>query len=375
MAENSTINNPNISGPSRRRRNKPWANKPTVKDLAKEAGVSTATVSRALNQPDSVSEDLRHRVEAAAKKLDYMPSAAARILSSNKSNTIGAVFPTLNNAIFSGSIEAFENTLAENGYTLLLTVSSYDQKNEEKHIRRLLERGVDGILLVGLNHSKAVWEILEKAACPYVTIWGYRRNTDIPYIGIDNAKAAEQIIDHLVELGHKRIALLAGIVRGNDRAEQRLRGFKRGLKRHGQDADPALILQRPYGHEYGREALDIFLGHANPPTAIVCGNDVLAMGVLFEATARGIAVPGELSITGYDNLPITEHMMPAMTTVSIPSEEMGVHAAEALVKKLKHNEQLTSQCLPAPLIVRGTTGPAALNKKRSGTKKRRNPGS
>ena len=189
---------------TRRRRSGPAGEKPTVEDIARAAGVSTATVSRALNKPNSVSEKLRDKVNSKVRELGYVPSGAARALASNRSSTIGAVIPTLNNAIFAAGIAAFEETLSLNGYTLLVTVSNYDQPHEVEQIRRLLERGVDALMLVGLDHHPEVWQLLETSACPAVAIWGHEDNPRIPCLGFDNAAAAGVAVDHLVDLGHRR---------------------------------------------------------------------------------------------------------------------------------------------------------------------------
>ena len=341
---------------TRRRRANVPSQMPKLEDIARAAGVSTATVSRALNNPASVSEALREKVSNKVMELGYVPSGAARALASNRSFTVGAVIPTLNNAIFAASISAFEATLSAAGYTLLVTVSNYDQQHEIEQIRRLLERGVDALMVVGLDHLDEAWVLLERTNCPVVAIWGHDPDAPVPCMGFDNAAAAAAAVDHLVQLGHERIAMIAGVSKGNDRAIARRRGVEEALRQHGLPVDPALFVERPYSHADGREAFAHLMDRGAPPTAIVCGNDVLAMGAIFEAQARGISVPGDVSIIGFDNLPITEHLQPALTTLDVPSQQMGEAAAEAITDYLRDGTPILSRTFTAPFLKRGTTG-------------------
>ena len=341
----------------RARRRRPGANaeRPTVEDIARAAGVSTATVSRALNKPDSVSARLREKVTSVVNELGYVPSGAARALASNRTHTVGAVIPTLNNAIFAASVAAFEQALSDSGYTLLVTVSNYDPPHEIEQVRRLLEREVDALMLIGLDHPDEVWRLIERSGCPAVAIWGHERNPIVPCMGFDNAGASAKAVHHLVEIGHSRIGMVAGISEGNDRARARQRGVKEALRQHGLNVVPELFVEKPYSHNDGRDGLSALLEHPTPPTAVVCGNDVLAMGVLFEARDRGIEVPEALSVIGFDNLPITEQLSPALTTVEVPSEPIGTAAAEAIVQHLADGTEIISRSFEAPFLLRQTT--------------------
>ena len=344
-----------VAQKSKRRRSAHRPGNPTADDIARAAGVSTATVSRALNTPDLVSPDLRLKVEQVVSALGYVPSGAARALASNKSFTIGAVIPTLNNAIFSACIAAFEERLSQSGYTLLVTVSNYDHANETQQVRKLLERGVDGMMLVGLDHADQTWQLIERSGLSVVTVWGYDADASIPCMGFDNAQAASLAIDHLVELGHRRIAMIGGIATGNDRAYHRRRGVRETLLKHGLEIDEQLFIEKPYSHADGRAGFAYLAQLPKPPTAIMCGNDVLAMGVIFEAQARGINVPDDLSVIGYDNLPITEHLKPALTTLDIPSRAMSIAAADALIANIRDGSTIESKKFTARFLLRETT--------------------
>lgn len=328
---------------------------PTQLDIARLAGVSTATVSRVLNRSPLVKPALRERVAAVMAQLKYFPHAAARALASNRTYTIGAVIPTLNNAIFAASINAFERELQAADFTLLVAVSNYDLEAESVQVRRLLERGVEGLLLVGNDHTETAYAALRQANAVYVNVWAYDPRLRRPNIGFDNRKAARAIVDHLVALGHRRIGMIAGITAGNDRARDRLAAVRAQLAVHGLSLQPDATMEVDYSIREGRAALARLVEQDRLPSALICGNDVIALGVLFEALERRIAVPRRLSITGFDNLPLTEHIRPAITTVDVPAQEMGRAAASAILSAIEKKTRVRSRELDAPLLVRETT--------------------
>ncbi|HVZ51997.1 MAG TPA: LacI family DNA-binding transcriptional regulator [Pseudolabrys sp.] len=332
---------------------------PTQLDIARMAGVSTATVSRVLNGSPLVKPELRERVEAVMTQRGYFPHAAARALASNRTYTIGAVIPTLNNAIFAASINAFERELQAADYTLLVAVSNYDLDMEAVQVRRLLERGVEGLLLIGNDHRDAVYKMLRRAGVVSVNTWAFDPQQRQPNIGFSNRDAAFALVDHLLALGHRRIGMIAGIADGNDRARDRLDAVRERLGRHGLALEPKSTMEIPYSIAEARAALARLAEQNALPTALICGNDVIALGVLFEALERGIAVPGRLSITGFDNLPLTEHIRPAITTIVVPAQEMGDAAALAILAAIESGKRIRSRELSAPLLVRETTGPPA----------------
>lgn len=332
---------------------------PTQVDIAREAGVSTATVSRVLNRSPLVKPTMRDRVTAVMTKLKYYPHAAARALASSRTYTIGAVIPTLNNAIFAASINSFESVLQAADFTLLVAVCNYDLDAEAIQIQRLLERGVEGLLLVGNAHTAAAYQALKRTDAVYVNIWAYNRRLRRPNIGFSNRKAACAIVDHLVALGHRRIGMIAGITEGNDRARDRLEAVHEQLAVHGLRLQTDAIMEVDYAIPAGRQALARLVEQNTLPTALICGNDVIALGVLFEAQERGISVPQQLSITGFDNMPLIKHIRPAITTIHVPAHEMGRFAATAILSAIANNERIRSREFEAPLVVRETTAPPA----------------
>lgn len=329
--------------------------RPTQADIARAANVSTATVSRVLNASPLVRQEVRGRVEQAIKKLGYFPHGAARALASNRSFTVGAIIPTLSNAIFAAGVHAFEARLAEADYTILLAVSNYSPQAEAIQVQRLLERGVDALMLVGNDHTPPTTVQLRRAGKAYVNTWTYDAASRHPNVGFSNRKAIAQVAEHLVSLGHRDIGMLAGITAGNDRARDRVEGLRDALAGHGLRLAPRWFAEVPYSISAARQAFGHMAGRGALPTALVCGNDVIALGALFEALARGIAVPQDLSITGFDDLSLVEHIRPALTTVHLAPEEMGTAAADALLTALESGRPVQSRELEARLLVRATT--------------------
>ena len=209
------------------------------------AGVSTATVSRVLNEPERVSAKTRSRVEAAVAHFDYTPHFGGRALASNRTNTVGAVIPTMENAIFARGLQALQEALAEDGVTLVVATSNYDPEREAQQIRALLGRGVDGLVLIGEARDPALYETLERRSVPFVLVWSWRRDCPWPCVGFDNRAAARAMAQKVLDLGHRRIAMIAGVTHGNDRAAARVDGVRdalaaRGLRigRNQPDRDP-----------------------------------------------------------------------------------------------------------------------------------------
>ena len=328
-----------------------------MSDVARLTGVSTATVSRVLNRPDDVSPALRERVLAEIDAVGYMPHGAARTLASQRSSTVGAIIPTLSNAIFATGLQAFEQRLDESGYTLLIAISEYDPEHALRHARSLLSRGVDGLMLIGQSHRDEVFELIRAKRLPYVTTWTYKPNGGHPSVGFDNRLAAYRLTRYLLEIGHRDIAMIAGLTANNDRARDRIVGVGDALADWGIELPPHRLIERAYDVAEGRAAMRLLMTSDTRPTAIVCGNDVLAMGALFETQAMGLDVPGDVSVAGFDDLPLVAHLSPPLTTMAVPSELMGRKAAEYLLAQFAGEAVPDMTELEVGLIVRATTAP------------------
>lgn len=331
-----------------------------VLEVAAMAGCSTASVSRVLNQPDAVGGELRSRVQAAMKTLGYMPNSAARTLRSWRSHIMGIVIPTLDYAIYASLVEGLQHRLADRGYSLLVATSEYDLAREAEQARILIERGVEGLVFIGDTHRPDLYRLLETTRLPYVNTYVYRENGAHPCIGFDNRRVTSEITEYLLRLGHRAFGVISASTADNDRAAERVAGVQATLERHGSSLPREAVYEHPYSIASGREGFRYLRTLGSPPTAIVCGNDVLAMGALIEARALGVKVPEAVSIIGFDNLEFASHLDPPLTTVNVPAREMGTHAADFLVQRVTGQSVPRSTLLEARLIVRRTSayGPA-----------------
>ena len=331
---------------------------PTIDDVASAARVSTATVSRVLNKPDTVREALRLRVTEAVVRLGYVPHAGARALMLHRSGTVGAVFPTVDNAIFAKAIEALQRRLTDAGLQLLIATSGYDVDAEARQAMNLVTRGADALALCGVGQSPQLLKFLRQRALPTVHVMTYPAPAETVCVGFDNAKAIGQAVRYLLDLGHRRVAMLAGITRHNDRARTRVSGVRKVLKEAGLELPPSRIVERPYGLAEARDGFRALMAAAPAPTALLCGNDVLAFGALLEAQKMKIAVPKALSVVGFDDLEMARHIHPALTTVHVPTEKMWGAAADRLIEALGQRPVAMSTEVEVELVVRDSTGPA-----------------
>jgi LacI family transcriptional regulator, galactose operon repressor len=325
-----------------------------LKDVAKRAGVSTATVSRVINGTAVVSEDMRRRVEQACATLGYIPNGAARALSTRRTRTIGAVVPTIENDGFARTVFALQRSLQQAGRTLLLANSDYDPAIELEAVMRLLSQGIDGLVLIGGEHDKLLRKHLERKHVPVIEAWtlGYPAVS----VGFDNARAASVLADHLLDLGHRRIAVVAGRLEHNDRAAARVLGMRESLRRRGLQLQSEWTTAQPYRVGEGRRAARQLLAvERDRPTAILCGNDQLAFGVLAEARAMGIVVPRDLSVTGFGDSDYAEFLDPPLTTMRVPAEEIGRRAAAYLLSRINGEPAEQSGTIEVELVIRATT--------------------
>ena len=333
--------------------------KATLNDVATRAGVSTATVSRVLNSPAVVQPATRDRVEAAISELGYTPNFGARVLAAKRTNTIGAIVPTLENAIFARGLEAFQQELSRRGITLLVASSSYSPEVEEAQLRALVSRGADAILLIGYDRDARVYDYLRQNGTPYVIAWAHDPLQPHPSVGFDNRRAMQALAERVIAQGHRRIGFVSARREGNDRARNRWLGALDATRAAGLADGDVTLVETVYSIEAGRAALRQLMAQDPRPTAVICGNDVLAAGALLEAGAMGVAVPDALSITGFDDIEIAEILTPALTTVHVPHRRMGEIAADLLTSRIGGTGDVAaSRVIETEIVMRGTLGPA-----------------
>jgi len=329
---------------------------PTLDDVARIAGVSTATVSRCLNDSGKVTDRTREKVMQAVATLGYTPNFSARAMATKRTHTIGAVVPTIANDIFARGLQAFQDVLTKNGYTLLVSSTAYSPEREAEHIRTLVARGADGLLLIGYERDPSIYDFLEARQVPYLLAWVHEDGNPYPAIGFNNADAMETLARAVLDLGHRDIAIISGIRDGNDRAAARVAGIQRALAQAGLNPDQTPIHETPYGIATGAAAFRDLMRHPTPPTAVMCVNDVLAAGALKQAQEDGLDVPADVSITGFDDIELAQLVTPMLATVHVPHREMGALAAQDLIARITNRERISPKRLPSTLRLRASLG-------------------
>lgn len=335
-----------------------------IEDVARKANVSPATVSRVLNHPEIVRPVLRDKVMRYIADLSYTPDSAARALKSGRMRTIGAIVPTLGLGIFAEGVEALQNRLSESGYTLFIANSQYDQRRELQEMQSLIERGIDGIVLVGGSHGRELRALVEQAGVPVITTYVSKASGGIPAIGIDNERATREMTEYLIGLGHVRFGAIANVPPSNDRSRARLDGIQRALSEAGIRLKPTQIIRADYSLAQGRSALRQLLTDHPDTTAVICTTDTLAIGAMAEARKMGLNVPQALSITGFDDVELSAQVEPPLTTISIPAAEIGRGAADYLINAIAGMPVPKSVLLPYRLVMRSSTAKPPANKRR-----------
>ncbi|WP_171238890.1 LacI family DNA-binding transcriptional regulator [Ruegeria sp. HKCCA5763] len=325
---------------------------PTLDDVAKAAGVSTATVSRCLNNPQRVVETTRQRVLCAVDELGYTPNFAARVMAAKRSFTIGAIIPTMENSIFARGLQAFQEEIHKRGYTLLVSSSAYKPEAEEEQIRTLVARGADGLLLIGHDREERIYDYLERQKIPALVAWSFNPSNRTPSVGFDNRQAMKTLAQQVIALGHRRLATISGISKGNDRARLRIAGIKDAMAESGLLPDDLIVVETTYEIESGADALKNLMSQTPAPTAVLCGNDVLAVGAMRQAQEMGLSVPDEISITGFDDIELACIVSPTLTTVHVPHRKMGQKAALELIHMIETSAPGRSVELSTRLVAR-----------------------
>jgi LacI family transcriptional regulator len=319
-------------------------------DVARDAGVSAATASRAMAQPELLSGDTLARVRASAQRLGYWPDGAARALASGRSMTIGAIVPTLDSAIFSRALQAMQARLAAEGYLLLIASHESSMAAETQAVRALLERGVDGLMLVGAERAVDTTELLRASRLPVVTTWV--GNPSFPAVVIDNEAAGRLAARRLIELGHRRIGMITGHLAFNDRQKARLAGAREAMAQAGLSLTEQHVVEQPLTLAGGRAGCATLLELGESLTGLIGGIDLFAIGCIEELHARGLRVPDAMSVVGIDGLDMSAHLSPSLTTVHVPTGRIGETAAQTLLAQIRGEPFAETATLPVELIVR-----------------------
>jgi LacI family transcriptional regulator len=295
---------------------------------------------------------------AAVETLGYAPNFSARALAVRSTNTVGVVIPTMDNAIFARGVQAFQEELGRNNKTLLIASSGYRADLEAEQIRTLVARGAEALLLIGLHRSGEVYDFLRRRGVPTVAAWCFKQDAPLPCIGFDNVAAMAALARLVVDRGHRRVGVISAQTAGNDRARDRVVGVRMAMAEAGLPPDALTIVETDYGIETGSAALRDILAKAPDTTAVLCGNDVLAVGALRAARQAGRRVPDDLSITGFDDIDLAMLAEPGLTTVHVPHRDMGRRAARALVDSIENGLPPVGLQLETDIRLRGSLAAA-----------------
>lgn len=321
----------------------------TILDVARAAGLSTATVSRTLRSPEKVTEKTRARVLKAVEEVNYRPNMLARNLRSDRSFTVLVLVPGIANPFFANVTAGIEATAWKRGYSVLLGDTRDSQEREEHYAKLVETRLADGV--IQLSPDYAPEDARRAVSYPVVHACGCEL-TEAPSVRIDNAGATRELVEHLVNRGHRRIAVISGPP-ANPHAIDRLKGYREGLEQAGIAFDPTLVLDGAFSMQSGAEAARAILAMSDRPTAILSMNDEMAIGAIQTLTAAGVSVPGDIAVTGFDDINFAAHSTPSLTTVHQPAAEMGAKACELLIDWIEGKaEEAAVHILPHTLIAR-----------------------
>ncbi|WLI10608.1 MULTISPECIES: LacI family DNA-binding transcriptional regulator [Pseudomonas] len=330
----------------------------TIKDVAALAGISYTTVSHVVNKTRPVSEEVRIKVEAAIKSLDYVPSAVARSLKAKTTATIGLLVPNSLNPYFAELARGIEDYCERNGYCVILCNSDDNPDKQRSYLRVLLEKRIDGLIVASAGGDSGLAEGLAGVRTPMVIVDRGLEGLDADLVRIDHEYGAYLATRHLLELGHRDIATIGGPA-STSVAQMRLAGYCRALKEAGVEVPRERMLESDFTSTGGYNAAAILL-EKNPPSAIFAGNDMIGIGVLRAAAERNIRVPTELSVIGFDDIQMSRYVYPALTTVGQSILQLGEMAAEVLLRRIATPDLATDQRIVTPSIVlRESTAPLA----------------
>jgi LacI family transcriptional regulator, galactose operon repressor len=326
-------------------------------DVARAAGVGTSIVSRVLNADPTVSirPDTRERILVAARDLNYRPNAFARGLKLARTMTLGMVMPNLAYPVNAEIIRGAERRAAASGYVMLLADAEEFHQAGEAYQRLLLERRVDGLLIASASSTESFLEELARETLPFILLNRRVRHVG-PSVTVDDARGMEIAVEHLVALGHRRIAHIAG-PRDADTARRRLAGFRLGMKTAGLRVSTGAVVESPLEEEGGYRAMEQLLSRRPRPTAVAIWSLAAAVGAMAAAKRAGVDVPGELSLVGFHDAPIVAYLDPPLTTVRMPLGEMAERSVDSLLQLVAgHRVGDVVVRTPPALVLRASTG-------------------
>ena len=323
----------------------------TIYQVSELAGVSLATVSRVMNKSDKVAAKTRVKVEAAMKELGYRPNSIAQSLASNRSSSVGILVPELHGPFFGSMLSAIETELRKAGKHVIITAGHSDAEREKDAIEFLISRRCDALILfvfaTSSEHIKSLWE----SAMPVVVIGRLIPGMEDDCVSLDNEMGGYIATKSLIEAGHQQLACITGPLWKSD-GQERLAGYRRAMKEHGLDYDQHMVVEGDYEELSGRNGMKQLLQRETRFTGLVCANDVMAAGAIGAAREHGLAIPGDLSVVGFDNVFFTRYMHPQLSTIDYPIDTMGQMAARCVLRDVYGVTGQDIQCRFKPGLVR-----------------------
>lgn len=327
----------------------------TIKDVAKAAGVSTATVSKVLSNRNWGKPETRQKVQAAIEQLQYKPNALARQLRTQQTKTIIVIIPNLDNYLYHDIIYGIETEAQKESYQVLIADMKNQPSIEQYYLNAIQQHEVDGVISLS---ATIVQRLLKQIADKYPVVLALQRvsDPDIPTVSIDNINAAEAITRHLIRIGHRKIAHITGNPELSVYKE-RMEGFLSALRKSGIEPDPGLICSGEAGMSGGYEQMDLLLSSGKECTAVVAAGDTMAIGAIHALRKRGLRVPQDCAVVGFDDIEVSSYFEPALTTIRQPRIQIGQAAFRKLLAQIK-NEPVPNirEVLPYELIIRESCG-------------------
>ncbi|MGG0617176.1 catabolite control protein A [Bacillus altitudinis] len=322
-------------------------NNVTIYDVAREANVSMATVSRVVNGNPNVKPTTRKKVLEAIDRLGYRPNAVARGLASKKTTTVGVIIPDISSIFYSELARGIEDIATMYKYNIILSNSDQNTDKELHLLNTMLGKQVDGIVFMGGNITDVHVEEFKRSPVPIVLAASVEEQAQTPSVNINYEQAIYDSVQLLVEKGHKRIAFVSGPMSEPINSMRKLAGYKRALEEAGIAFDEALVAEGDYSYDSGIEALANLLEQSDKPTAVIAATDEMALGVIHGAQDRGVSIPEDLEVTGFDNTRLSLMVRPQLTTVVQPTYDIGA-VAMRLLTKLMNKEQVEDQIVELP---------------------------
>jgi len=329
-----------------------------IRTIARLANVSIATVSRAMNGVSTVNAEMAKRVWEVIGQLDYVPNTQARALVSGRSRLFGLLISEITNPFFPELIQGFEDIAIEHGYEVLMSSTNYDPKRMNHCIRRMIERKVEGVAVMTFGIEEPLLDQLAKRKIPLVFVDVGPDRPGISVLKVDYQQGIRQAIEHLVALGHTRMGFVSGPSRLHS-AQSRLLAFSRSMRECGLIVRPEWILEGDHSLEGGVAAMERLIAGHNLPTALLCSNDMTAIGVMHTAYRTGLRIPADISVVGFDDIHLAQMMMPPLTSIQMSRFALAKAAFAALRGHVEEPEKTQGRqeiAIPTELVIRESTG-------------------